>query len=91
MRRVIPLLPMLLVLTACTTGAGKQTGESLRVQCDPPRPQVCTMEYAPVCATLKGGEQRDYSSGCNACADDNVASWAPGKCEQQASGEDRSD
>ena len=49
-------------------------------QCTDPRPQVCTMEYAPVCATLIKGGTADYSSGCNACADDAVSSFEQGKC-----------
>jgi hypothetical protein len=50
-------------------------------QCTEPRPQVCTMEYAPVCATRTGGARADYSSGCNACADDAVSSYEQGQCD----------
>jgi len=61
------------------------------VACTDPRPQVCTMEYAPVCATRDTGvrcittpcpstEQRTYSTGCNACSDDKVSGWVQGAC-----------
>jgi hypothetical protein len=39
------------------------------------------MEYAPVCATLVKGGTADYSSGCNACADDAVSSYEQGQCD----------
>ncbi len=68
-----------LVLAGCNSSppAPVVTG----TQCSEPRPQVCTMEYAPVCATLIKGGTADYSSGCNACADDAVSSHEPGPCD----------
>jgi len=49
-------------------------------QCSEPRPEVCTMEYNPVCAQLADGTASDYSSPCNACADDSVSGYLPGIC-----------
>jgi hypothetical protein len=54
--------------------------ENPLVQCSEPRPQVCTMEYNPVCAQLADGTASEYSSPCNACADDNVSGYLPGGC-----------
>lgn len=52
------------------------------VACAPPRPEVCTMIYAPVCATLAGEmSPTQYSSPCNACADDRVVAYREGACE----------
>lgn len=53
-----------------------------RIACSEPRPQVCTMEYAPVCADLKAGGRKQYSSACNACADDGVAAYLSGECPE---------
>ena len=53
------------------------------IECTPPRPQVCTMEYNPVCARLESGRLATYSSPCNACADDAVTAWRPGACPDQ--------
>ena len=61
------------------------------VACTDPRPQLCTMEYAPVCATRDTGvrcitapcpssEQKTYSTGCTACSDAKVSSWVQGAC-----------
>jgi len=51
------------------------------VQCTEPRPQICTQEYVPVCASLKDGTKRTYPSGCSACSDANVVSYLLDQCE----------
>jgi hypothetical protein len=80
---------LLLALTGC--GANQPAAPApevqqvvdSRVECSDPRPQVCTMEYAPVCARLVAGGEQTYSSPCNACADDAVASYSSGTCPDQ--------
>ena len=78
MRGPVGLFAAILLLPAC--GFNQQPTPMLVTQCETPRPQVCTMEYAPVCANLVIGETREYSSGCNACADDAVAGYLSGPC-----------
>jgi len=51
-------------------------------QCAAVRPQICTMEYDPVCATLVGGGSATYSSPCNACAHDAVTGYLRGACPE---------
>jgi hypothetical protein len=75
--RIALAVPLIMLLSAC---GFNQPAAPLHTQCDSPRPQVCTMEYAPVCAYLMAGGSRAYSSGCNACADDAVAVYLPGSC-----------
>ena len=48
--------------------------------CEEPRPQVCTMDYRPVCGTLSDGSVQTYSNGCGACSDAKVTSWVEGEC-----------
>jgi len=48
--------------------------------CTEPRPQICTMEYVPVCASLKGGATKTMSSGCSACSKADVVSYQSGEC-----------
>lgn len=78
MRIAFPIAALLL-LGAC---ASKPPVLSDVTQCTEPRPQVCTMEYAPACATLVAGGVKEYASGCNACADDSVAGYTPGPCPE---------
>lgn len=71
------LIPLYLAVSACATEPTNP-----ETSCTSPRPQVCTMQYDPVCATLKDGAQATYSSGCNACADVAVKAYLPGgTCE----------
>lgn len=77
--RSIAVASLLLILcVGCSTN--EPSPLSLVKLCEAPRPQVCTMEYAPVCGNLIVGTVKDYSSGCNACADDAVASYVPDTC-----------
>ena len=69
---------LFIVLTGCQT----QPVPSLVTQCADPRPQVCTMEYAPVCAELPQGGSQQYASACNACADDTVSGYLQGACPE---------
>ena len=52
-----------------------------RTICTDPRPQMCTREYRPVCATLQDGTRKTYATGCTACADSKVVSHIPAPCE----------
>ena len=56
------------------------TNEAL-VQCTDPRPQICTREYNPVCATLDDGSVKSYATGCTACSDEQVTGYRQGSCE----------
>lgn len=50
--------------------------------CEDPRPQACTMDYTPVCATLADDSVKTYSNGCSACADASVKSWVADACPE---------
>ncbi len=75
------LLIMLPLLGGCAAGQLKPTpADRLQIACIEPRPQVCTMDYTPVCAELKNGVLKTYSNGCSACADVNVLSYRASAC-----------
>ncbi len=74
-------LALLMWLTACAAPA-PLAPESTVIECSEPRPQVCTMEYNPVCAHLSGGGQKEFASACNACASDAVGGYVSGACEE---------
>ena len=50
--------------------------------CEDPRPKICTMRYAPVCAVMASGLITTYPSACNACADIAVSGWRAEPCEE---------
>ena len=71
---------------AATAPAERETStEAGLVACTEPRPQVCTMQYEPVCARIGEGdaaEWKTYASDCSACGDPEVSAYRPGgECE----------
>ena len=48
--------------------------------CPEMRPEMCTMDYNPVCGSLTDGSLKTYANGCNACSDQNVNSFSQGGC-----------
>ncbi len=53
------------------------------VICPEPRPQMCTMDYRPVCAQLKDGSFKTYANACSSCSDPNVSGYREGACEKE--------
>lgn len=51
------------------------------VVCEEPRPQVCTMQYDPVCGLTGNNQYKTYSNACSACSDVSVSGHIPGACE----------
>ena len=76
-----PLLAVLLVGCANSSPAMKAVADGTQV-CEDPRPQVCTMDYRPVCGNLADGSRKTYSNGCGACGDAAVVSWTEGACPE---------
>ena len=58
------------------------TAPTVVTVCEDPRPQVCTMDYRPVCATVGDGRLATFANGCGACADIKVGSWVDGVCPE---------
>lgn len=77
-RNTIALLTSVM-LAACNSTAKTTTEQSLET-CPEVRPEICTMDYNPVCGNLANNEQRTYSNGCTACADTQVVGYTPGEC-----------
>lgn len=62
--------------------ATTQNDNQVFTRCTEPRPEICTREYNPVCATLSTGkQQKTYATGCTACADPAVIKYRQGPCE----------
>ncbi|MCK4840009.1 MAG: hypothetical protein KAS94_14490 [Desulfobulbaceae bacterium] len=97
MPMIYKLVPILFLAIASTSCAGTIPEKvpavtNAAVACTDPRPQICTQDYTPVCATRDTGircvttpcpatEDITYSNGCSACSDKNVISYRPGSCE----------
>lgn len=72
------------IAPGCIFGPGntlkKGSPEDGVIYCGDKRPEICTMEYVPVCADLKDGSSATYSNACSACSDVNVVRYQAGPC-----------
>jgi hypothetical protein len=62
-----------------TEGACEQP-KLAATECNDPRPEVCTMDYNPVCGQREDWSKETYGNGCDACSDPDVVSHVPGEC-----------
>ena len=54
--------------------------------CTDPRPEICTMDYTPVCGLqrVSGAEQwKTYSNACSACSDATVVGYNKDACDAE--------
>lgn len=56
------------------------SGSDKLVICPEPRPEMCAMDYRPVCAQLKDDQFKTYSNGCSACSDAKVVGYRQSAC-----------
>ena len=83
--RSLSLVSLGVLTVGCTTSADEKNdindpGALDLILCEEPRPQICTREYNPVCATLKDGSKRTGSTGCTSCSDPKVVGYKKGAC-----------
>ena len=78
------ILLLALVTGGCASShetTGDRDATSTMTACTEPRPQICTREYRPVCATLADGSTKTYATGCTACSDPKVSGYRDLACE----------
>ena len=62
------------------------------IECQEPRPEMCAMQYDPVCATVDEGVRcvttpcdtttiKTYGNSCSACSDPTVIGYQAGACD----------
>ena len=66
-------------LGSTSTFAGE---EPELIICTEPRPEVCTMDYRPVCGRHSDGSYQTYSNGCMACSNPLVEGYIEDACEE---------
>ena len=65
------------------------------IQCTDPRPEACTQQYLPVCASRDTGircittpcdsaQWKTYGNACGACSDPDVYGYIEGTCDAMA-------
>lgn len=60
-----------------------------KTYCEGPSPEICTMDYSPVCGLysieiqcVKAPCGKTYSNGCSACSDEKVEFYTEGECDE---------
>jgi hypothetical protein len=71
----------ILFVSACGSTQQSHTVTMESIKCPELRPEMCTMDYTPVCGNLSDGSFKTYSNGCNACSDPKVTSYSQGECK----------
>ena len=77
MKALMLLLAVPLLAAACKQDTASQ---DMDVVCKDPRPEICTMEYLPVCGISSDGSEKTYASGCTACSHPEVIGYRKGAC-----------
>ncbi len=82
--RLIVVLLSANTAVACAQASSVEApvaSQTVLVACEEPRPQVCTMQYDPVCGLASNNQYKTYSNACAACSDAGVSGHSPGACE----------
>ena len=81
------LVTLSILAVGCATTTGEEKNDMLDepgaldiILCEEPRPQICTREYDPVCATFQDGTTKTGSTGCTSCSDPQVVGYRKGAC-----------
>jgi hypothetical protein len=77
-------LVTILFLSAAACGCSATQMKDDLTECTEPRPEVCTMDYTPVCGLqrVSGSEQwKTFSNACSACSDSTVVGYNKDACE----------
>ncbi len=71
------LFAIVALLNACASITSQPGVDQV---CTEPRPEICTMNYLPVCGVRIGQMSKTYSNGCSACSDSEVVGYSMGEC-----------
>ena len=71
----------IILIAISYTNIGCAAKDNSYIQCEEPRPEMCTQEYVPVCGKLIDGSLKTYSNGCSACSDKKVVGYTSGPCQ----------
>jgi hypothetical protein len=81
-KHLMPLFLVVVLASCAYSGEKSNTEAATLIACEEPRPQICTREYNPVCASLKDGTTQTAATGCTACSDSKVVGYEMGECKK---------
>ena len=75
--RVLYSMAICLLISGCQSSPSQIENQ---IKCEEPRPEMCTMNYLPVCGLNSDKSVKTYSNACTACSDKQVVSYKDGAC-----------
>ena len=73
---------MAMMLSACVSTTIEDKSDAPKLaKCPEERPEMCTMQYDPVCAKLIDNTLQTFSNSCSACADKQSVAYLQGECK----------
>ncbi len=83
--RVLLFILLPLLLASCAHHQSQQDPSSPLSGkiCTDPRPEICTMDYNPVCGLDINQEKSDFPNACSACSNAGIVSWVKGPCRAE--------
>ena len=80
------MVGIILILISCTNigcvaSSNNISKDNSYILCEDPRPELCTLEYVPVCGKLIDDSLKTYGNRCEACADKKVIGYKPEPCQ----------
>lgn len=78
----IVLMVCLFLTVACAHDVSEK--ENPLTYCKEPRPQMCTMDYTPVCGLLDNKTVKTYGNACGACSDGKVSAYIANECQSDS-------
>ncbi len=74
------ILTLIIPLCACNSAPEDVTNIDYTM-CKDPRPEVCTMDYNPVCGLRSDGtEIKTFGNACTACSEKETIEYKTGEC-----------
>ena len=70
-----------IVSFSCAVSTEKEVLDKKLTQCVTPKPQMCTLDFNPVCGFESDGNHKTFSNACTACSNDEVISYDNGVCK----------
>jgi len=52
--------------------------------CKEPRPQMCTMDYTPVCGLVNNNMVKTFGNACGACGELKVSAYITNECQSDS-------
>jgi hypothetical protein len=54
-----------------------------QIKCTDPRPEICPMNWKPVCGYYSDQSVKTFSNACSACSDKKIVAYTENQCSKE--------